>query len=129
MTYVAIELSEEVASRLGEADDLARVALEALAAQGYRNGKLTHAEVQKMLGLAGRRTPSSSELEPSWITPRPTSNTVSQSRASSPESNGLLLYFPEQLPGPDQADKRSSFSTTRFSSLNLCMKSWRPGGP
>lgn len=54
MTYVAIELSEEITSRLGEADDLARVALEALAAQGFRNGKLTHAEVQKMLGLASR---------------------------------------------------------------------------
>ena len=54
MTHVAIELPEDIASRLGEPNDLSRVALEALAAQGYRSGKLTHAEVQKMLGLASR---------------------------------------------------------------------------
>jgi Uncharacterised protein family (UPF0175) len=54
MTHVAIELPEEIASRLGEAGDLARVVLEALAAQGYRSGKLTHAEVQRMMGLTSR---------------------------------------------------------------------------
>ena len=54
MTHVAIELPEEIASRLGEPGDLSRVALEALAAQGYRSGKLTHAEVQKMLGFTSR---------------------------------------------------------------------------
>ena len=54
MTHVAIELPEEIASRLGEPGDLSRVALEAIAAQGYRSGKLTHAEVQKMLGLTSR---------------------------------------------------------------------------
>jgi len=54
MTYVAIELSEEIASRLGEPGELARLALEALAAQGYRSGKLTHTEVQKMLGFTSR---------------------------------------------------------------------------
>ncbi|HST22186.1 MAG TPA: UPF0175 family protein [Blastocatellia bacterium] len=54
MTHVAIELPEEIASRLGEPGDLSRVALEAIAAQGYRSGKLTHAEVQKMLGFTSR---------------------------------------------------------------------------
>jgi hypothetical protein len=54
MTHVAIELPEEIASRLGEPGDLSRVALEALAAQGYRSGKLTHAEVQKMMGFTSR---------------------------------------------------------------------------
>jgi hypothetical protein len=54
MTHVAIELSEEIAGRLGEPDDLSRIALEALAAQGYRSGKLTHAELQKMLGFTSR---------------------------------------------------------------------------
>jgi hypothetical protein len=54
MTYVAIELPEEIARQLGETGDLARVALEALAAQGYRSGKLTHTEVQEMLGLTSR---------------------------------------------------------------------------
>jgi hypothetical protein len=54
MTHVAIELPEEIASRLGEPDELARVALEALAAQGYRSGKLTHAEVQMMMGFTSR---------------------------------------------------------------------------
>jgi len=50
LTYVATELPEEIASRLGEPDDLSRVALEAIAAQGYRSGKL----VQKMLGFTSR---------------------------------------------------------------------------
>jgi hypothetical protein len=54
MTRVAIELTGEIASRLGEPGNLARVALEALAAQGYRSGKLTHMEVQKMLGFTSR---------------------------------------------------------------------------
>ena len=54
MTHVDIELPEDIASRLGEPNDLARIALEALAAQGYRSGKLTHAQVQKMLGLPSR---------------------------------------------------------------------------
>ncbi len=56
MTHVRIELPEEIASRLaGQHGDLPRVALEAIAAQGYRGGKLTHAEVQRLLGLASRQ--------------------------------------------------------------------------
>lgn len=52
---VAIELPQDIASNLaGPQDDLSRVALEALAAQGYRDGKLTHAEVQQMLGFNSR---------------------------------------------------------------------------
>ena len=52
---VAIELPQDIASNLaGPHDDLSRVALEALAAQGYRDGKLTHAEVQQMLGFNSR---------------------------------------------------------------------------
>jgi hypothetical protein len=54
MTHVAIELPEDIASRLGRQDELSQVALEALAAEGYRSGKLTHAEVQRMLGFASR---------------------------------------------------------------------------
>jgi hypothetical protein len=54
MTHVAIELPEDIASRLGRQDELSSVALKALAAQGYRAGKLTHAEVQRMLGFASR---------------------------------------------------------------------------
>jgi hypothetical protein len=54
MVHIAIELPEDIASRLGEPNDLSRVALEALAAQGYRSGKLTHAEVQKMIGFTSR---------------------------------------------------------------------------
>src|SRR5437870_4708436 len=54
MTHVAIELPEDIASRLGRQEELSRVALDSLAAQGYRSGKLTHAEVQRMLGFASR---------------------------------------------------------------------------
>lgn len=52
---VAIELPPEIARSLaGPHEDLSRVALEALAAHGYRSGKLTHAEVQRMLGFSSR---------------------------------------------------------------------------
>lgn len=54
MTHVAIELPEDIASRLGRQDELSLVALRALAAQGYRSGKLTHLEVQRMLGFTSR---------------------------------------------------------------------------
>ena len=54
MTHVAIELPEDIASRLGEPGDLSRVVLEALAAQGYRSDKLAHAEVQKVLDYTSR---------------------------------------------------------------------------
>ena len=55
MTHVTIDLPEDISSRFGEPNDLVRFALEALAAQGYRSGKLTHAEVQKMMGFTSRR--------------------------------------------------------------------------
>ena len=54
MTQVAIELPEDIASHLGRQDELSWVTLKALAAQGYRSGDLTHAEVQRMLGFASR---------------------------------------------------------------------------
>ena len=54
MTQVAIELPEDIASRLGRADDLSNVTLRALAAQAYRDGHLTHAEVQRVLGFKSR---------------------------------------------------------------------------
>lgn len=54
MTHVAIELPEDIASRLGLEEDLSNVTLRALAAQAYRDGQLTHAEVQRVLGFASR---------------------------------------------------------------------------
>ena len=52
---VAIELPKEIASSLaGPDEDLSRVALEALAAQGYRDGKLSHSEAQLLLGFNSR---------------------------------------------------------------------------
>lgn len=54
MTHVAIELQEDIASRLGRQDQLSRLALKALAADGYRSSKLTHAEVQRMLSFSSR---------------------------------------------------------------------------
>lgn len=52
---VAIELPKEIANSLaGPDEDLSRIALEALAAQGYRNGRLSHAEVQHLLGFNSR---------------------------------------------------------------------------
>ena len=55
MAHIAIELPEDIASRLAsQSHDLPHVVLEAIAAQGYRSGKLTHAEVQRMLGFVSR---------------------------------------------------------------------------
>jgi len=52
---VAIELPKEIASSLaGPGEDLSRIALEALAAQGYRYGKLSHSEVLRLLGFNSR---------------------------------------------------------------------------
>ena len=50
-----LNLPKEIANNLaGPDEDLSRIALEALAAQGYRDGKLSHAEVQHLLGLNSR---------------------------------------------------------------------------
>ncbi len=55
MTQIAFELPEDIAGRLASIEeDLSRLALEALAAQGYRSNRLSHAEVQRMLGLTSR---------------------------------------------------------------------------
>ena len=54
MTQVAIELPEDIANRLGGEGELSNVTLRALSAQAYRDGKLTHAEVQRVLGFASR---------------------------------------------------------------------------
>lgn len=54
MTQVAIELPEDIASRLAGKGELSTVALRALAAQAYRDNQLTHAEVQRMLGFKSR---------------------------------------------------------------------------
>ena len=52
---VAIELPKEIANSLaGPHEDLSRITLEALAAQGYRDGKLSHSEVQHLLGFNSR---------------------------------------------------------------------------
>lgn len=49
---VAIEVPKEIANSLaGPDEDLSRIALEALAAQGYRDGKLSHSEVQREADL------------------------------------------------------------------------------
>jgi hypothetical protein len=52
MTNVAIELPEDIAARLGARDDLQKLTLEALAAEGYRSGLLTRGEVQRLLDLS-----------------------------------------------------------------------------
>jgi hypothetical protein len=54
MTQVAIEIPEDIASRLGRVEDLSNVTLRALASQAYRDGHLTHAEVQRVLGFKSR---------------------------------------------------------------------------
>ncbi len=52
---VAIEIPDEIGRALaGEAGDVSRAVLEAVAAELYRSETLTHAQVQQMLGLRSR---------------------------------------------------------------------------
>ena len=48
---VTIQVPDEIASRLGEAGDVPRCLLEALAADAYRCGTLTRHEIGSLLGL------------------------------------------------------------------------------
>ena len=55
MVEISISVPDDVAQRLhGHWQDLPRHALEALAADGYRQGVLSAAEVQRFLGLGSR---------------------------------------------------------------------------
>jgi hypothetical protein len=52
---VQFEIPEELARRLApDADSLARAALEAIAAEGVRSGKLTVAQARRLLGVRSR---------------------------------------------------------------------------
>ena len=52
---VAIEIPDDIGRVLaGQAGDLARAVLEAVAAEAYRSGTITPAQVQQMLGLCSR---------------------------------------------------------------------------
>jgi hypothetical protein len=52
---VTLELPEDLAHLLGSSPDgLSRVALEALALEGLRAGKLTEAQARRLLGISSR---------------------------------------------------------------------------
>ena len=52
---IAIEIPDDVARQLAlQAGDASRAVLEAVAAEAYRSGKITPAQVQEMLGLRSR---------------------------------------------------------------------------
>jgi hypothetical protein len=48
---VTIPIPDDLATRLGEAADVARRALEAFATEEYRAGRLTHPELRHLLGF------------------------------------------------------------------------------
>jgi hypothetical protein len=48
---VILPIPDDLATRLGEAGDVARRALEAFAAEEYRARRLTHPELRRMLGF------------------------------------------------------------------------------
>ncbi|MBV9505319.1 MAG: UPF0175 family protein [Acidobacteriia bacterium] len=54
MTHIDLQLPEDIARDLGQGQDLARVALEAVALEGYRSGKLTEAQLCRLLGYDTR---------------------------------------------------------------------------
>jgi hypothetical protein len=49
---LTLPIPDELAARLGEADDLSRRALEAFAADEYRAGRLSYSELRCLLGFA-----------------------------------------------------------------------------
>jgi len=52
---IALTLSDELGASLGEnADAVSRIALEALAVEGYRSGKLSAFQVRQLLGHESR---------------------------------------------------------------------------
>lgn len=51
---VTIQIPDELAPRLGAAADLPRRALEALAIEEFRLGRITQAELRRFLGVATR---------------------------------------------------------------------------
>jgi hypothetical protein len=52
---VAIEIPDDIGHLLaGQAGDLSRAVLEAVAVEAYRSGTITPAQVQQMLGLGSR---------------------------------------------------------------------------
>jgi len=49
---ITLPIPDDLAARLGSADDVSRRALEAFAAEEYRVGRLTHPELRRLLGFA-----------------------------------------------------------------------------
>jgi predicted HTH domain antitoxin len=54
MTNITFQVPEDIARDLGEEQDLERMVLEAVAVEGYRSGKLTQAQVRRLLGYQTR---------------------------------------------------------------------------
>jgi hypothetical protein len=52
---VTIHIPDDLAARLGTGADLPRRVLEALAIEEFRLGRLTHADLRRLLGLATRQ--------------------------------------------------------------------------
>jgi len=53
-TTVTVSLPEDIASHLAAGHDLSRITLEALALEGYREGRLSTGQVRRLLGYATR---------------------------------------------------------------------------
>jgi len=53
-TQITVTLPDDIATRLGGRGNLSRVALESLAIEGYRTGKLSGGQVKRLLGLGTR---------------------------------------------------------------------------
>jgi len=48
---VTVQIPDDLAGRMGAADDLRRRALEALAAEEYKRGRLTKPDLRRLLGF------------------------------------------------------------------------------
>jgi hypothetical protein len=52
---VIIHIPDDLATRLGQSSDLPRRALEALVVEEFRHGRLTRADLRRLLGFATRQ--------------------------------------------------------------------------
>ena len=108
---VAIEIPDDIGRVLGgQAGDVSRAVLEAVAVEAYRSGTITPAQVQQMLGLRSRWETESflRRAEAYHDYTMNTWNGTSPQFATHPGNDRRLGYVPDLLSGPHRRDRHSS---------------------
>jgi hypothetical protein len=101
---VAIEIPDDIGQVLaGQAGDISRAVLEAVAVEAYRSGTITPAQVQQMLGLRSRWETESfcDVLRRFTTTPRTTWSGISRQFVKHPGNDRGHGYVADLLSHPD----------------------------